>query len=213
MLIQLSGFSFSWFEQFVCQFYVRVVIYPRLQKALGHWLAPRMPKRRLNATKHLCFFLRFVARMCLSASLHHRFSLYLVQQQAEYVSNSISLVQEDIKWHRSAQLVALHKPQGLWTHSQPHFTNSKACDHQGRCVWGYLWSWCSRLFFLLAPTQVVEVAAAPRCKILFLPALLPTALVHAPAACLYTCQFAFLLIYFDSMPLTQWTAFNWMLMA
>ncbi|PWZ27459.1 Mitochondrial carrier protein MTM1 [Zea mays] len=54
------------------------------------------------------------------------------EPQAEYVSNSISLVQEDIKWHRSAQLVALHKPQGLWTHSQPHFTNSKACDHQGR---------------------------------------------------------------------------------
>ena len=105
--------------------------------------------------KLLCFFFSFLLLRCvLSVSLHHRFSLALLQQQAKQGSSSISHDPEDIKRLRPikktlhpplihaystrlpspsqghirctpAQLATFHKPQGL----RPH--NHEVWEHQG----------------------------------------------------------------------------------
>ena len=66
--------------------------------------------------KRLCFFFLFVVGMCLSASLHHRFSLALLQQ-AKQASSSISLGPEDIK--RPRPIKKTLQPSLMHSHSIP----------------------------------------------------------------------------------------------
>jgi hypothetical protein len=128
--------------------------------------------------------------MCLSASLHHRFSLALLQQ-AKQASRSISLGQKILRGPGplknpttqpypfpfysppvslpGAQLAA--RPcTGLCLHScrvsartaaRSRSTREVHVGWQGCCTGGYLRrSWCSGFSLLLAPMQDAELVAA-----------------------------------------------------
>jgi hypothetical protein len=154
--------------------------------------------------KRLRFFSFLLPGCVLSVSLHHRFSLSLLQQQAKQGRAEKMLRGLDpfkkkttpqpyplLFYSPPVSLPGAHPP-----HSYPHFTN---CKVSGRTATrsastrelcrgvlcysgGHFRSWCSRF-------------------------------MHVPAARLFMRYLAFLLISSGFMPLTHQSTFNWMPMA